>query len=80
QLQAVEDIEKIRGKLTPEFLDVKLRAQESLANAERGELEVMINYNIAMITLSQVSGTVLQRYGVELAGTSPASVRVQPHK
>ena len=67
QLQALEDTEKIRGRLSPEFLQVKLDAQRTLAIAQRSELEALVNYNTAMVTLSQVTGTVLKQYGVELA-------------
>ena len=64
-LKTLDDIEEIRGVLSPEFLELKLRAQENLASAERGQLSATINYNIAMITLHQATGTVLDQYGVE---------------
>lgn len=58
-LQAVEDTEKIRDKLTPEFLLVKLQSQETLSNAERGEIKAISDYNIAQVRLAQSMGTVL---------------------
>ncbi len=58
-LQALEDLEVIREKLTPEFLLVKLQAQESLANAMREEIKAVADYNIALTRLAQATGTVI---------------------
>lgn len=58
-LQALEDTEVIREKLTPEFLLVKLEAQESLSNAQRAEIKAISDYNIAQVRLAQTMGTVL---------------------
>ena len=58
-LQAVEDTEEIRDKLTPEFLLVKLEAQVSLSNAQRAEIKAISDYNIAQVRLAQSMGTVL---------------------
>ena len=58
-LQAVEDTEEIRNRLTPEFLLVKLQAQETLSNAQRAEIEAVSDYNIAQARLAQSMGTVL---------------------
>jgi len=58
-LQALEDTEVIREKLTPEFLLVKLEAQESLSNAQRAEIKAISDYNIAQVRLAQSMGTVL---------------------
>ena len=58
-LQALEDTEVIRQQLTPEFLLLKLQAQEALADALRGETESLTDYNIALVRLSQATGTVL---------------------
>jgi outer membrane protein TolC len=59
QLQAIEDTEEIRAKLTPEFLLVKLQAQESLSNAQRAEIKAISDYNISQVRLKQSMGTVL---------------------
>lgn len=58
-LQAVEDTELIRRELTPEFLLVKLQAQETLSNAQRAEIEAITNYNISLVRLLQSMGSVL---------------------
>jgi len=58
-LQALEDSELIRERLTPEFLLVKLQAQEVLANAQRSEIRAIVDLNISLVQLAQISGTVL---------------------
>lgn len=58
-LQAVEDTEVIRKELTPEFLLVKLQAQETLSNAERAVIKAITDYNISLVRLAQSMGTVL---------------------
>ena len=69
QLQALEDTERIRGRLTPEFLQLKLQAQETLAAVERAELQALVTYNTAKVTLSGVTGTVLDEYGINIRRT-----------
>jgi outer membrane protein len=67
QLQALEDTERIRAQLTPEFLRVKLQAQETLANARRAELQAIVDYNNAMVELARTTGTILELHRVEVA-------------
>jgi outer membrane protein TolC len=67
QLQALEDTEEIRGRLTPEFLELKLSAQESLADAERNELQALVDYNSAMVELRRETGTVLDLPRVKIS-------------
>ena len=67
QLKALEDTEEIRGKLTPEFLLVKLQAQEDLARAEQAEQQTIVDYNIALVELARATGTVLELYPVRKA-------------
>ncbi len=64
QLKALEDTEEIRGKLTPEFLLVKLQAQEDLARSEQAEQRAIVDYNIALVELAQACGTVLELYPI----------------
>lgn len=70
QLLALEDTEKIRGRLTPEFLQVKLQAQESLAAAARAEIQAVVSYNNALADLARITGTTLQRRNIQLATES----------
>ncbi len=59
-LQAVEDSEPIREKLTPEFLLVKLQAQGALADAQMAEIKAIADFNISLAQLAQTTGTVLE--------------------
>ena len=64
-LRAIEEQEDAGVALTPEFLlDLKLRAQERLADAETQEVQSLTNYNNAISTLYQTMGTLLQRNGI----------------
>lgn len=63
-LRALEDSEAIRERLTPEFLLVKLQAQEILAQAQRAEANAIAEFNISLAELAQTTGTVLQLHRV----------------
>jgi len=64
-LEAMEDAENIREQLTPEFLLVKLQAQEILANAQMSKVRAIVEFNIALAELAQTLGTVLELHQVE---------------
>ncbi len=64
-LQTLEESEKVRQQLTPEFLLVKLQAQEILAQAERAENAAIAEFNIAVAELAQATGTVLTLHRIE---------------
>ena len=64
-LQALEDSEPIRERLTAEFLLVKLQAQELLAQAERAEIGAIVEFNIATAELAQATGTVLEMHPIK---------------
>lgn len=66
-LQALEDSEEVREKLTPEFLLVKLQAQESLALAQRSEIRAIADFNTSVTQLAQITGTVLELHRVRNA-------------
>jgi outer membrane protein len=66
-LQAVEDSEPIRERLTPEFLLVKLQAQAALADAQRAEIKAIADFNISLAELAQTMGTVLELRQVSTA-------------
>jgi len=66
-LQAVEDTEPIRARLTPEFLLVKLQGQETLASARRAEIKAVVDFNNAIAGLAQATGTVLELHHVQTA-------------
>ena len=72
-LDAIEAVEKHKGRLTPEFLlNLKLQALESLGASERDVEQAIVDYNTALVQLSQVTGTVLKQYGVVLADADEA--------
>ncbi|MBE0535449.1 MAG: TolC family protein [Phycisphaerae bacterium] len=58
-LHALENTEAVRATLTPEFLLVKLQAQQTLANARKSLSKAIVDYNIALTALAQITGTVL---------------------
>lgn len=66
-LQSLEDTEQIREKLTPEFLLVKLQAQQDLATARQAESRAIAGYNVALARLAQTTGTVLQLHHIQNA-------------
>lgn len=51
--------------LTPDFLDLKFRRQDSLANAEIAELSALINYNIALADYYRATGIALERNRID---------------
>jgi outer membrane protein TolC len=63
-LQALEDSEPVRERLTPEFLFLKLQAQEALANAQRSEIRAIVDFNVSLVQLAQISGSVLELHQV----------------
>jgi len=66
-LQAVEDSEPVRERLTPEFLLVKLQAQAALADAQRAETKAIADFNISLAELAQTMGTILELRRVSTA-------------
>ncbi len=70
QLKALEESEPIREKLTPEFLLVKLQAQDTYAQTRRAEANALAEFNISQVELARVTGTVLRMHRVENALTT----------
>ena len=64
-LKVLGDSEVVLDRLTPEFLLVKLQAQESLANAQMSHVRAITEFNIALVELAQAMGTVLELNQVE---------------
>ncbi|HPS52008.1 MAG TPA: TolC family protein [Phycisphaerae bacterium] len=67
QLDALDVLEKIRAKLTPEFLNLKLNAQATVATSESNLIDAQVLYNVAMLNLSRYTGTVLELNQVQLS-------------
>jgi outer membrane protein len=68
-LRALEAKEEAGAALTPEFIDLKLRRQESLAAAETREAQAIVDYNSSIARLHQAMGTLLERNGIEFQPT-----------
>lgn len=67
QLDGLEQLQRIRGRLTPEFLNLKLQTQRDVASAEQAQLAALVTYNVAMLDLAQTTGAVLEMNQVRLA-------------
>ncbi len=64
-LRALREREQMGESLTPEFLlDLKLRTQQRLADAELQEMRALVNYNIARVRFYQAIGTLLDERGI----------------
>jgi len=66
-LKSLDDVLRVRKKLTPEYLLTKIQAQDSLVNAQRKEIKAIVDYNIALTRLAQTTGTVLDIRSVKTA-------------
>lgn len=60
-LRTLEVQEKTIQSLTPDFLDLKFRRQESLAEAEIEEIAALTDYSIAVAELAAAQGVALER-------------------
>jgi len=60
-VRALQVEEETLGRLTPEFLDLKLRRQQTLAAAEQAELAALTDYNTSLAALYGAIGSVLER-------------------
>jgi hypothetical protein len=63
-LKALEESEPIREKLTPEFILVKLQAQETYAQTRRAQVNALTEFNISLAELARTTGTVLELHRV----------------
>ncbi len=69
--------------LTPDFLDLELRRQESLANAELEEIRALADYNIALADFNAAMGLTLDRRGIAITPPDadallPGSIPIKP--
>ena len=67
QLSAIEVTERVRARLTPEFLQLKLQVQLTLAGSQQAELQAMVDYNNALADLARITGTILDQHRVEIS-------------
>jgi outer membrane protein TolC len=66
-LSTLDAAEAIMDRLTPEFLLVKLQAQEALAQAQRREVSAIVDYVVSLVRLSNATGTVLRASPIDNA-------------
>ncbi len=71
-LQAIKDRQEFRGALNPEFLELRLRAEEQISAAARSLLLATVNYNIAQLNLARITGTSLRMAGVVISDAEMA--------
>ena len=76
-LRTLEESEVIREQLTPEFLLVKLQAQETYAQARRSEINAMAEFHVAMAELAQATGTVFDLQTVEASLSTVVDTTVE---
>ncbi|MBS3820907.1 MAG: TolC family protein [Phycisphaerae bacterium] len=67
ELDALNALERLRAQLTPEFLNLKLNAQASVARAEEAVIQALTDYATARLDLQQATGAVLESQRVQLA-------------
>ena len=82
-LATLEEAEQIRDRLTPEFLLVKLQAQETYAQSQRAEIAALIELNVAATELAQRTGTILDLRMVQSSMTTVVetpSEKIEPQE
>lgn len=65
-LTAIEEREKGNQQLTPEFVNLKLSAQITVASAKSSETRAIAGYNLALANLEKAKGTILQYNAVDM--------------
>lgn len=75
-LRALQAEEETLASLTPEFLDLKLTRQETLAQARLQEILALVNFDQAVARLHQAMGIGLRmnRIAIEVVDDAPAGV------
>ncbi len=72
-LRTIEVKGELQEAMTPEFLNLKLQRQESLANAEFDELSTIAIYQISLAQLYTAMGVSLERNNIEFVVPESAS-------
>lgn len=73
-LRAIEEQERAGVALTPEFLlDLKLAAQQRLADAETQEIRALTGYQIAIASYFRSVGTLLEQNNIQFSTTPVTS-------
>jgi outer membrane protein TolC len=69
----VEAIIARMTKLSPEYLDVQLNAQSTMADARQALLSALVNYNIAIVQLERAKDTILNYDNISIQADSAES-------
>lgn len=77
ELRTLEVREKTLQGLTPEFLDLKLRRQEAVAQAEQLEFVALTQYQVSLARLYSAMGTALERNRIEFDAPRTATPGVK---
>ena len=72
-LRAIQAQEDAGVALTPEFINLKLQAQERLADAETQEIQSLTDYNNAIAALYQATGTLLEHNRIAFDDTDESA-------
>ncbi len=67
---AIQDIER-QDSTTPNFINLKLNADERLANTQRSAILAIIQYNIALMDVHRAQGILLRYNNIKLAELLP---------
>jgi len=70
-LRALEVEKQTIGRYTVERLDLEFNRQESLAQAEREEIQALADYNTAIAELAAAMGSTLERNQIEFVVPTP---------
>ncbi len=65
---AIMDTQR-QDSVTPEFLNLKLNADERLANSQISALRAIVQYNLAIMDVNRAQGTLLQYDNIKLEPT-----------
>jgi outer membrane protein len=55
-----------RNTMSPEFLNLKLNSDERLANARITAVQIVIQYNLAIVDIHRAQGTLLRYYNIDV--------------
>ena len=75
QAVAGENVRYELGQVTNEEL---LRAQDTLASAERDHLQAVLNFNLALAELERTQGTLMEDHGIEVVWPQESGRRPLP--
>lgn len=73
-LRTLQVQEEAGGRLSPEFIDLKLRREEAVADSQIQEIRALAEYNTSIARYYQTLGTLLERNSIRLLKAEDAQV------